>query len=265
MSVASSLPIKKIYIDSRFKSSDSVSDSNFYVDLPTSITFPENTVCYIDDISIPVSWYTIQSGVNDEFVFRFNGQLPMYVSYIPPGNYTTTTLNDVLVKEMNVHETLFTANPNVLNNTIGIKTINVNFSFEILTDAQIKQNSSLPVNSINGILNNTVPKVNNINSPYVSGYVNLIPLRNVYMTSSNLGSYNSLNISGGRSVIKKIPVTANFNEMLYYQTVFGADYIDVSRQTLSRLKFGLEDIYGHTIDLNNNHWSFSLVFSRLNE
>jgi hypothetical protein len=263
MSVASSLPIKKIYIDSRFKSSDSVSDSNFYVDLPTSITFPENTVCYIDDISIPVSWYTIQTGINNEFWFRLNST--NFVAYIAEGNYSLTTLNDTLVKEMNLDQNLFTAAPNVLNNTIGIKTSST-FPFAILTDAQIKQISpQWEPRSINNILNHTVQKSNTINSPFVSGYINLIPIRNIYMTSSNLGSYNSLNISGGRSVIKKIPVTANFNEMLYYQTVFGADYIDVSRQTLSRLKFGLEDIYGHTIDLNNNHWSFSLVFSRLNE
>ena len=64
---ASSLPIKKIYIDSRFKSSDSVSDSNFKVDLPVPITLPDNTVCYIGDISIPVSRYTVQAGINNEF------------------------------------------------------------------------------------------------------------------------------------------------------------------------------------------------------
>ena len=37
------LPIKKIYIDSRFKSSDSASDSDFKIDLPISFLMPEDT------------------------------------------------------------------------------------------------------------------------------------------------------------------------------------------------------------------------------
>ena len=40
------LPIKKIYIDTRFKSSDSTSDSDFRVDLPTTLLMPEDTVFY---------------------------------------------------------------------------------------------------------------------------------------------------------------------------------------------------------------------------
>ena len=260
---ASSLPIKKIYIDSRFKSSDSTSDSNFKVDLPVPITLPDNTVCYIDDISIPVSWYTIQNGINNEFWFRLNST--NYVAYIAEGNYTLTTLNDILVKEMNLDQNLFTAAPNVLNNTIGIKTSST-FPFAILTDAQIKQLSpQWEARSINSILNHTIQKSNTINSPFVSGYINLIPLRNIYLNSSNLGSFNSLNISGSRNTIKKIPINANFNEMVFYQAVLGIDYIDVSKQTLSRLEFSLTDVYGRVINLNGNHFSFSLIFARLNE
>ena len=39
------LPIKKIYIDSRHKTSDSISDSYFKFELPMTIHLPENTVC----------------------------------------------------------------------------------------------------------------------------------------------------------------------------------------------------------------------------
>ena len=46
------LPIKKIYIDSRCKSSDSISDSNFQIDLPTTFLMPEDTGFYIDDVCV---------------------------------------------------------------------------------------------------------------------------------------------------------------------------------------------------------------------
>ena len=41
----SNLPIKKVYIDSRFKTSDSASDTHFKYELVESLQLPENTVC----------------------------------------------------------------------------------------------------------------------------------------------------------------------------------------------------------------------------
>ena len=55
-----SLPIKKIYVDTKYKSAGSVSNSNFKIDLPISLSFPENTGFYIDDVCIPHSWYAIE-------------------------------------------------------------------------------------------------------------------------------------------------------------------------------------------------------------
>ena len=48
-----SLPIKKVYIDSRFKTKDSVSNSHFKYELVESLQLPDNTVCYVDDVIIP--------------------------------------------------------------------------------------------------------------------------------------------------------------------------------------------------------------------
>ena len=44
------LPIKKIYIDSRFKTSPSESHSNFTIELPTTMLMPEDTGFYIEDV-----------------------------------------------------------------------------------------------------------------------------------------------------------------------------------------------------------------------
>ena len=93
------LPIKKLYIDSRFKSSDSASDSDFKIDLPQNLLMPEGTGFYIDDISIPVSWYVIEEGRNNILWFRaFNLSVG---AVIPTGNYSIIALNDAIVKAMN--------------------------------------------------------------------------------------------------------------------------------------------------------------------
>ena len=53
--------IKKAYVDSRFRTRGSNSDSDFKFELKEALGLPDNTVCYIDDISIPHTWRTIES------------------------------------------------------------------------------------------------------------------------------------------------------------------------------------------------------------
>ena len=60
------LPIKKIYVDTKYKAHSSISNSNFNVELLMSVTFPEKSMFYIDLVSIPHSWYVIEAGVNDK-------------------------------------------------------------------------------------------------------------------------------------------------------------------------------------------------------
>ncbi len=58
------LPIKKFYIDSRFKTSSSETHSNFTIDFPMTLLMPEDTGLYIEDVCIPHSWYPINAGNN---------------------------------------------------------------------------------------------------------------------------------------------------------------------------------------------------------
>ena len=58
------LPVKNFYIDSRFKSSDSESDSNIKIDLKTTLNLPDDCICFLDDITIPVSFYNVDQHRN---------------------------------------------------------------------------------------------------------------------------------------------------------------------------------------------------------
>ena len=60
------LPIKKIYVDSRHKTDDSISDSNFKFQLPYVVNLPSNCIFYISEISVPHIWGTINTDVNDK-------------------------------------------------------------------------------------------------------------------------------------------------------------------------------------------------------
>ena len=61
----SSLPVKKIYVDSRYMTNDSTSTSDFKFQLSRNVFMPQNTVFYLEDVCIPPSWHTVEENFND--------------------------------------------------------------------------------------------------------------------------------------------------------------------------------------------------------
>ena len=120
-----------------------------------------------------------------------------------------------------------------------------------------------PINirSINGVL------ILKESSDILSGiifktYLDMHTTRNLYLISSALGNHEIISNFGQDTVIKQIPTRYNYGEMLFDSAVVGFDFINVSRRSLQRLDFKLVDVFGNTIDLNGNHFSFSLIFSQ---
>ena len=65
------LPIKKIYIDSRNRTVDSVDASNFKIQLPYTLEMPDNTVFFVTDVCIPHVYQLIETDVNDRLYFKY--------------------------------------------------------------------------------------------------------------------------------------------------------------------------------------------------
>ena len=95
------LPLKKIYIDSRDRTPDSKSASNFKIELPYTVQMPENTVFFVTDVCIPHVWNTIEEGFNDRLYLRYNTPFPTPTSavvgrhvivYLDEGNYALSEL-----------------------------------------------------------------------------------------------------------------------------------------------------------------------------
>ena len=60
------LYVNKIHMFTISKTEDHMSDTDFSVELPKTTNIPEDTICYINDIVLPVSWTTIDE-VNCKF------------------------------------------------------------------------------------------------------------------------------------------------------------------------------------------------------
>jgi hypothetical protein len=236
---------------------------------------PEDTGFYIDDVCIPHTWYPIDAR-NNLVSFQYNGA--NLFAYVTPGNYSTANLGLAIATAMNEQmatiisltterfQSTFNSKTNQLS--IGFVTgVNNRSKFEIYTDEQlrtIRPSLFWLGKTMNTLLKNTTSQGFS-EMDFVSGYVDIYPLRNIYMTASGLGNFNTMSVAGDRNIVKKIPVNAEHGQVIFDQTVTGMDYLDCSRQTLSRLSFALRDVYGTVIDLNDNHISFSIVFSRVQD
>ncbi len=269
------MDIKKVYIDTRFKTSDSKSDSDFYVELPRALNIPDKCVCYIDDIVIPVSWTTIDERNNMLYLgIRVEGISYRAEVTFDSANYTGTSFAAAFQSKVNSalleHQLSVVASYDLLNNKLRIVMIDDrsmvigDAEVAILSNADASFGSSNPnsLHSLNGVLMlaDTVVLL-----PLIAfdTYLDLHTTRNLYLTSSALGSYNTISNFDSDVIIKKIPVRYNYNEMLFDNSESGYDFLDVSKRLLRRIDFRLQDSFGNIINLNKNHWSFSLIFQLL--
>ena len=60
--------VKKVYVDSRFRTNDSDSNGDFKFELIEALELPGNTVCYVNDISIPHTRRTIEAYSNNFYI-----------------------------------------------------------------------------------------------------------------------------------------------------------------------------------------------------
>ena len=156
------LPIKKIYIDTRFKTPDSRSDSDFHIDLPNTLLMPEDTGFYIDDVCIPHTWYTVNENINDQLSFLLGPDGVRTVT-IPEGIYSIKKLAAAIVSEMNtiIQQTVFDSEVDLRRNVFKIKLLPAHTNtttFEILTDDQLKDRNLSASRSTNALINNFVSK-----------------------------------------------------------------------------------------------------------
>lgn len=276
--MATSIPFTKIYIDSRYATKDSVSSSNFKVELPITCQMPDNTVFFVTDVCIPHSWLTVEHGFNDQLYLTLldttTGTYNAYVLTLTANNYTVTTFIAELQRVFNLTPATFSVTADV-NNGASIYNTDSRYKFKILTDDDLLNNRywNAPavdpnnINSANEIINNTV-STNTLNEqkyPFKTGFLSLNWVNNIYISSPNLGSFNTIFAGkGDTNIIKKVPVTVNYGYMVIDQYMSTNDFLDCSKQTLQTLEFHLKTGKGVYLPLHGSHVSFSLVFNKYN-
>ena len=224
---------------------------------------------------IPVSWTTIDARNNTLYLgVLLDGFETRAEVTFDSANYNGTSFAAAFHSKVNAvlleHQLSIVASYDLLNNKLRLvlmddRTMVVgDASVAILSnaDALFGSFNTSALHSLNGVLMlaDTVTLL-----PLIAfdTYLDLHTTRNLYLTSSSLGSYNTISNFDSDIIIKKIPVRYNYNEMLFDNSESGYDYLDVSKRLLRRIDFRLQDSFGNVINLNKNHWSFSLIFQLL--
>ncbi len=272
--------MQKIYIDSRFRTANSKSETDFNVELPRSFNVPDGVVAHIDDIVIPVSWSTIDERNNTAYVaFYILNTMRDKVITFDSKNYDGATFATALQQKLTAAVVGFSHNgipvvpvfscayePLENNLTISItENPDANFTgfkLEFYNDEKLRTKFKYTSpNSINTVIGNTKETLITASSPYKC-YLDLFNTRNLYLTSSALCSYDTVSNFGMDTIIKKIPCTASYNKMIFQSSGSTLDGLDVSKRTLRLLDFKLVDSSFSTVPLRGNHFSFSIVFQQ---
>ena len=205
-----------------------------------------------------------------------------YKLVITSRNYTGIELAAEIIDKLNerMGSVQFSSSFSATTQRLVISTLVNNQTFKVLTESDIATkmdtlwlpmtgaddytaNDPQDINTDMLKLNSGLSSYNTFTNPFVTIYINLQPIRNMYLSSPNLCNYKILDLRGRRDIIKKIPVTANFNEMIIDNVSLEDDYLDCSKQTLTTLEFRLSDDNGHTVELNGTYVSFSIIFDVL--
>ena len=99
------IPFSKIYIDTRFKTKDSISNSDFRYQLSRTGFMPEGTKFCVDEVNILYSWNTVEPGINDKLCISYKAltsdtPIPRIVS-ITPMRYTGQQFAENLTTQLN--------------------------------------------------------------------------------------------------------------------------------------------------------------------
>ena len=266
---------KYIFIDSRYQTPNSASDSDFVVELNETIELSSFTGCIVSDITLPHTWYNT-TDLNSRLYFRIiiDDVSTEYTAVLPTQNYNLHELATGLTDAMNaqVGTVTFRVDSDRQEGSLKINLLNATWQFQIFTDPDLStivngtwrgpffQPSNLK--SLNSVLriNGRQTQTYNNTTPYTTGCVDLLPLHSVYLTSTKFSNYCNLGPAGQRNVIKKIVITSGFGDVNTNLDLWNDDRVDVSGLSIKLIDFQLRDAFGNVIDLNGGHVSFSLCF-----
>ena len=275
---------KKIFIDSKYRLPTSKSSSDFSIELNENMECPEGTRLHIVDICLPTSFKTTEVGFYEYMYVMIYDNTDTFVK-----NFRIYLGNKIYFSEQlcfDIHAGLNTNTEDlnaggIFNYAYSSATRTVDFSIKdglnykvkIPTDEELSNyvNNQWDTNSANYDSNNPL-SINYLLSNYIasspltvwtSSYLNLVPFRYLFISSSALSDYRySAPNTYSSNIIKKVLISQQLGGIVNDAgSSLSEDYIDVSNRNLKKLDFRITDERGVVMNLYNINVQFALLLS----
>ena len=264
--------IRRIYVDSRLRSSGTGSD--FTVELPRSFEIPDQTIAFIDSVLVPNVFPTIHANNNKLYFAEYTNpsNVTEHIYTLDEGNYTGSQLAQVVQDKINTNRTLSQAYSVSYEEKTGKITIsNTSGNIAIPTRNQLNELRKTQLTWANQSLDNDFRDCHDVIGVNIAsnestggvlvieGFVDLMPYKNLFLCSSSIGNMGTVvgpNMQD--DIIRRIVVTSGFGNIIYDAHSTSADYIDCSLTQLSQMRFRLTDEFGRTISLKGHSIYFSV-------
>ena len=282
--MSNKLVYKKIFVDSKYRLPTSKSSSDFSIELNENVELPEGTRLHIVDISLPTSFKTTEVGFYEYMYVMIYDNSDVFVK-----NFRIYLGNKIYFSEQlcfDIHAGLNTNTEDlnaggIFNYAYSSATRTVDFSIKdglnykvkIPTDEELANyvNNTWDTVSANYDSNNPL-SINYLLSNYIasspltvwtSSYLNLVPFRYLFISSSALSDYRySAPNTYSSNIIKKVLISQQLGGIVNDAgSSLSEDYIDVSNRNLKRLDFRITDERGVVMNLYNINVQFALLLS----
>ena len=236
---------------------------------------------YVDEVVLPNTITTVQTGVNDKLYFGlfYNTTVKYRTINLEDQNYTIQYLanqfKSLMNSQINTSEAEFNVTYNVDKLAISINIVDKRSTqadvmrWQIFSDDNLKAGlyNFVPISNpttCNELIQNNVVSATAIWHDVVdlvSYNVDLHTTRNLYLLG-DIGEYRTItNFSwSGGSVLKKIMMNVPYNDTLFSNVMMPYDCNHIGNQSFNRIRFRLVNSKGLEPNLKNN-WSFSLIFA----
>ena len=275
---------KRIVIDSRFKTRDSLSHSDFRAQLPYPCTLPRGTDLYCDAVSLSHCWSTVIAGKNDRLYLRetvvgSSGSPHERIITLAPGLYNEVELKAELQTKLQTGTNL----PSVY--TVGLSDGKLTVANSCVKASQGYVDWHIPsdeywlapmhpnfpgawANELVGHLTNPsmVDGTAAIHSTQTMqcGLLDLQPHKAIYIHAPGLGESTCMTLSGATDCIRRV---------LLGGSVQGEIVNDAMQTTMAPISFGQETMLsvlhfricghdGRLIDMGGHDISFELIIDR---
>jgi hypothetical protein len=285
--MADGLPIRKLYIDSRFRSSGTTDD--FEVQLEESIQLPANAHCYLSQFTGVVSWSTLNESNCHLYLGENVGGASSYrIVQLPLGAHDSESLRAALQDSLNAGRPSglgtytvirsssagYSAAASLGSAAFRYYTVSVSSgSFCILSDTLLESvgwytavwlagggaaYNTKAIKSTNELFQFSEQLL--FQASHVSKFVDLRSKHSLFLHSS-LGNNDSIGPNGLRSILGMIPITESHGSVVHFEHGGSPfDMTSIGPTMLQRPRFWLRDARNNKVDLQGSHWSASIVF-----